>query len=197
MRVVIVAALMAAMFSATAAHADDYPSRPIRMLLPFSAGGGGDTLGRYLAERFRVRLNQPVIVENKPGAGGTIGTHMAAKAPADGYTIAIGGMTTHILAPIVYAHIPYDPIKDFRSLGAIGTSSILMVANNDFPANNLAELKALAKSRTEPNVYKVLEMYADADALSAHGQTEYCQAAGPGIGACLGGRPSIEYLDAV
>ena len=146
------ATLLAALVSAPA-HADDYPSRPIRMLLPFSAGGGGDTLGRILAERFSAELKQPVIVENKPGAGGTIGIASVARSAPDGYTITIGGMTTHILSPSVYKDLPYDPVKSFTSLGAIGNSAIMVIANNDFPANDIAGVKQLEASRAEPVQY--------------------------------------------
>ncbi|CAM4239698.1 Twin-arginine translocation pathway signal [Bordetella tumbae] len=146
------AVMMAGLFISGAVHAD-YPDRPIRMLLPFSAGGGGDTLGRILAERFAAELKQPVIVENKPGAGGTIGIATVARSAPDGYTITIGGMTTHVLSPLVYQNLPYDPIKSFTSLGAIGNSAIIVIANNDFPANNVAELRKLADSRKEPVQY--------------------------------------------
>ena len=145
--------MMLAWLMSGAAHAGDYPDRPIRMLLPFSAGGGGDTLGRILAERFAAELKQPVIVENKPGAGGTIGIATVARSAPDGYTITIGRMTTHVLSPLVYQHLPYDPIKSFTSLGAIGNSAIIVVANNDFPANNVAELRKLADSRKDPVQY--------------------------------------------
>lgn len=145
--------LLSALLLAPAVQAEDYPDRPIRMLLPFSAGGGGDTLGRILAERFSETLKQPVIVENRPGAGGTIGTRAVAQSAADGYTITIGGMSTHVLSPAVYKTLPYDPIKDFTSLGAIGTSSILVIAANDFPANDIASLKALSASRNAPIQY--------------------------------------------
>ena len=147
------AVLLSALFLTPAVHADEYPSQPIRLLLPFSAGGGGDTLGRLLAKHFAAELGQPVVVENRPGAGGTIGTTAVARSPADGYTITIGGMTTHILSPSVYQNLQYDPSKDFRSIGAIGTSAILVIANNDFPASNLAELKALAESQDNPVQY--------------------------------------------
>ncbi|CAM4085975.1 Bug family tripartite tricarboxylate transporter substrate binding protein [Bordetella muralis] len=146
------AAMMAGLLISGAVHAD-YPDRPIRMLLPFSAGGGGDTLGRILAERFAAELKQPVIVENKPGAGGTIGIATVARSAPDGYTITIGGMTTHVLSPLVYQNLSYDPIKSFTSLGAIGNSAIIVIANNDFPANNVAELRKLADSRKEPVQY--------------------------------------------
>jgi tripartite-type tricarboxylate transporter receptor subunit TctC len=143
--------LMAAALSIAtlAAHAQtsDYPTRTIRMLLPFAAGGGGDTLGRLLAERMGKRLGQTIIIENKPGAGGTLGAAVAAQQPPDGYSISIGGMTTHTLAPSIYAKLPYDPIKSFVTIGRIGTSAILMVATNDFPANNLKEFIALAKEK--------------------------------------------------
>jgi len=148
----IAAALLAAI-ACGAAHADDYPDRPIRMLLPFSAGGGGDTLGRILAEQFAAELKQPVVVENKPGAGGTIGIAAVARSAPDGYTITIGGMTTHVLSPSVYKDLPYDPIKSFVSLGAIGNSAIMVIANNDFPADDIAGLRKLAESRQDPVQY--------------------------------------------
>jgi tripartite-type tricarboxylate transporter receptor subunit TctC len=135
------------------AQANDYPDRPIRMLLPFGAGGGGDTLGRLLAERMGKRLGQTIVVENKPGAGGTLGAGVAAQQPPDGYSISIGGMTTHTLAPSIYAKLPYDPIKSFVTVGRIGTSAILMVATNDFPANNLKEFIALAKDKPQTIQY--------------------------------------------
>lgn len=153
MKLSVAAAALLAVLGVGSAHADDYPSRPIRMLLPFSAGGGGDTLGRILAERFAVELKQPVIVENTPGAGGTIGIAAVARSAPDGYTITIGGMTTHILSPSVYKDLQYDPIKSFTSLGAIGNSAIMIVANNDFPANDLEQLKKLAATRKDPVQY--------------------------------------------
>lgn len=153
MKHVLLPMLLSAVLVAPAAQAQDYPDHPVRMLLPFSAGGGGDTLGRILAERFSAELKQPVIVENKPGAGGTIGIHTVARSAPDGYTITIGGMSTHVLSPSVYKDLPYDPVKDFVSLGAIGTSSILVIAANDFPANDIAGLRALAASRKDPIQY--------------------------------------------
>jgi len=123
------------------------------MLLPFSAGGGGDILGRIIAEQFASQLGTPVVVENKPGAGGTIGIADVARAKPDGYTITIGGMTTHVLSPHVYTKIAYDPVKDFTSLGVIGSSSIVMIANKDFPASNLADVKSLNDSRKESLQY--------------------------------------------
>ena len=118
-------ALASVACSARAEDAADYPSKKIKMLLPFGAGGGGDVLGRLLADRMGKRLGQTIYVENRTGAAGTIGAQQAATSPPDGYTITIGGMTTHVLAPAVYPNLPYDPIKDFTTIGRIGTSSIL------------------------------------------------------------------------
>ena len=143
----VLAAACAVATAQPAAAIADYPSRPVHLLLPFSAGGGGDVLGRLLADRMGKRLNQPFVVDNKPGAAGTIGTHTVATSPADGYTITIGGMSTHTLAPATYPKLPYDPLKDFATIGRIGTSAIVMVAAKDFPANNIKEFVALAKAK--------------------------------------------------
>jgi tripartite-type tricarboxylate transporter receptor subunit TctC len=139
-----VLALASMAYPAHAEDAADYPSRKIKMLLPFGAGGGGDVLGRLLADRMGKRLGQTIYVENRTGAAGTIGAQQAATSPPDGYTITIGGMTTHVLAPAVYPSLPYDPIKDFTTIGRIGTSSILLVAANDFAANDLRGLTICA-----------------------------------------------------
>ncbi|OWT73568.1 MULTISPECIES: tripartite tricarboxylate transporter substrate binding protein [unclassified Achromobacter] len=135
------------------ARADDYPTHPITLVLPFAAGGGGDVLGRVLAEYFGKQLGQPLIVENRPGAGGVIGTQYVARAKPDGYTITIGGMTTHLLAPITNPSVQYNPLKDFVPIGGIGNSPIVMLAANDFPANDIKELKALQAKRKQSLQY--------------------------------------------
>src|SRR6187551_1076341 len=144
----MVLSLLALASVACSAHAEDaadYPSKKIKMLLPFGAGGGGDVLGRLLADKMGNHLGQTIYVENRTGAAGTIGAQQAAGSPPDGYTITIGGMTTHVLAPAVYPSLPYDPIKDFTTIGRIGTSSILLVATNDFAASDIAGLTKMAK----------------------------------------------------
>lgn len=130
----------------------DFPSRKIRMLLPFAAGGGGDVIGRLLADKMGKRLGQTIFIENRTGAAGTIGTQQVAASPPDGYTITIGGMTTHVLAPASYASLPYDAIKDFTTIGRIGTSSILLVATNDFAADDLRGLTEMSK-KGDPILY--------------------------------------------
>lgn len=145
--IMIALPLLVSLLGTLPARSEDavaYPSRKIRMLLPFAAGGGGDVLGRLLADRMGSRLGQTIFIENRTGAAGTIGTQQVALAPPDGYTITIGGMTTHVLAAAIYPKLPYDPIKDFTTIGRIGKSSILLVAIPDFPANDIKQLKMLS-----------------------------------------------------
>src|SRR3569833_1154064 len=104
------------------------PTHKIRMLLPYAAGGGGDVVGRLLADRMGKTLGQSIYIENHTGAAGALGTQMVATSPNDGYTITVGGMTTHVLAPAIYPKLSYDPIKDFTTIGRVGTSSIMLVA---------------------------------------------------------------------
>ncbi|MEW6151607.1 MAG: Bug family tripartite tricarboxylate transporter substrate binding protein [Bradyrhizobium sp.] len=147
--------LFASLIMAAPARAEDpasYPTRKIRMLLPYAAGGGGDVVGRLLADSMGKALGQSIYVENHTGAAGTLGTKMVATAANDGYTITLGGMTTHVLAPAIYPKLPYDPIKDFTTIGRVGTSSIMLVATKNFAANDVKGLVALAK-KGEPIQY--------------------------------------------
>lgn len=139
--------------SAATAQPNDYPARPIKLLLPLSAGSGGDTIGRMLAESMAKKLNGSIYVDNRIGAGGTIGAAQVAKSPSDGYTITMGGMTSHIIAPAVYAKLPYDPVTDFSQIGRVGTAGVVVVSALDFPAKNLKELVAKSKSLDKPLQY--------------------------------------------
>lgn len=141
------AALLAC--AALPAAAQDYPSRPVRMIAPYAAGTGADVIARLLADGMGRQLKQTVYVENRTGASGTIGTQVLAAAPPDGYSISLGGMTTHTMAPIIFPKLPYDPIKDFAVIGRVGVSSIVLLANKSFPANNIKELVALVKTRPD------------------------------------------------
>ena len=122
-------------------RAQDYPARPITMIVPFPPGGPNDTLGRLMAERMRTSLGQPVIVENVSGANGTIGVGRVARAAADGYTIGVGTWATHVVNPAIYA-LPYDTVKDFEPLVLLATSAPLLAGKLTLPANNLKELIA-------------------------------------------------------
>ena len=142
---IVAAGIGLAAFAANAQS--DYPNHPIRFVLVSSAGGGGDAIARMISDKMAPMIKGSFFIDNKPGAGGAIATEIVAKAPADGYTILLGGYTTHVLLPTVNPKLPYNPVKDFMPVGQIGTASILFVATNDFPANNLKEFIALAKSK--------------------------------------------------
>ena len=130
------------------AAAQDYPARPITMIVPFPAGGATDTLARYLAERMRPILGQPVIIENVAGAAGSIGVGRAVRAPADGYTLSIGTSTTHMLTGGLYA-LPFDLVKDLEPIIEIGSEPLLIVGKNDLPAEDLAGLIAYLKANPD------------------------------------------------
>jgi len=146
MRMLLAATLLAAAaMPAAAENAADYPSRPIKFISISAAGSGGDVLSRMITDKMAPILKSTFVIENRPGASGAIATEMLAKAAPDGYTIGIGGATTHVLLAASGAKINYDPVKSFAPIGQIGTASILLVAANDFPANNARELVALSK----------------------------------------------------
>jgi tripartite-type tricarboxylate transporter receptor subunit TctC len=126
-------------------HADDYPSRPIRVIVPFSPGGAVDGPMRLIAQELGKRLGQPVVVENKPGAGATIGTDVVAKAPADGYTLLLASQTNAISATL-YSKLPFDPIGDFVPVTLIGREPGVVVVNPSVPAKTLQEFIAYVKA---------------------------------------------------
>ena len=145
MRRLLTTALAALAFAAQAQAPADYPTRPIRFVLISAAGSGGDTLGRLLADKMAPLVKGSFVMDNKPGAGGAIATDAVAKAAPDGYTIGLGGATTHVLLPASNPKLSYNSVRDFAPIGQVGTASILLIATNDFPANNVKELVALAK----------------------------------------------------
>lgn len=123
-----------------------WPQRPLRLVIPFAAGGGTDVLGRLLAQRMAEGLGQPVVVDNKPGAGGSVGTADVAKAAPDGYTILMGSSSTHGINPGLYERLPYDPIGDFAPVGQIATNKFVMAVPADSPANTLPEFLAMMRA---------------------------------------------------
>lgn len=134
-------------------YAETFPERPIRLILPASAGGGGDAFGRMLADRIGKRLRQSIVVENNPGASGTIGMSQLAHAKPDGYTIGLGTFSSIALAPTVFPTLPYNPNTDFTTLARVGTAPIILVVRNDFPAKTLKEFEVLARKSAEPVQY--------------------------------------------
>jgi tripartite-type tricarboxylate transporter receptor subunit TctC len=128
------------------AHAQAWPSKPIRYVVPFAAGGSTDIMGRTIAEKLSVALGQPVVVENKPGAGGGLGAAEVAKAAPDGYTIMGGTISTHAINASLYKDLPYDPVKDFVAITLIARVPNMLVVNNDVKAKDVAELIKLMKA---------------------------------------------------
>ena len=130
--------------AAMAAQAE-YPERPLRIVVPFPPGGGVDIPARAIATPLSALLRQPVVVENRPGAGGAVGAASVAKAPADGYTILMGSSSTLSVGPSLYTSLPYDPVRDFTAVGMIEQKAYVLVAHPALPARSVKELVALAK----------------------------------------------------
>ena len=131
--------------------AGDYPEQPMRIVVPFAAGGGTDVMGRMFAQKLADAWKVPVLVENRPGAGGTLGSTAVARAPADGYTVLLGSISTHAISPGIYAKLDYDPVKDFEAVARAGTTPFVMTVHPGVSANTVGELIALA--RANPKKY--------------------------------------------
>jgi tripartite-type tricarboxylate transporter receptor subunit TctC len=128
------------------AQAQPYPAKPIRFVVPYPAGGPLDTVARLLGYKVSKSVHQPVIVDNKPGAGGNIGADAVAKSPPDGYTILMGAVATHAINPTLYASIPYDPIRDFIPVTEVASTPNVLVLNPSIPASRVREFIAYAKA---------------------------------------------------
>ena len=135
-------------FATLAAHANAqaWPSKPIKWVVPFAPGGTTDILARVVGEKLAIALGQPVIIENKPGAGGGLGAEFTAKAAPDGYTIMGGTISTHAINASLYAKLPYDPIRDFVAITLIARVPNMLVINPSVPAGNVKELIVLLKA---------------------------------------------------
>lgn len=147
----VVALLFAACFpggttAASAQPAGSYPDRPIRLVVPWPAGGSSDATARIVGTKLAESMGQPVIVDNRAGASGIIGTDFVAKAPKDGYTL-LWAISNHITNPMLYKQVPYDPMKDFEPVAVIGYTPFMLVANPDLPVKNVKELVGYAMAR--------------------------------------------------
>ncbi len=129
------------------AIAQDYPTRPIKIVVPQSAGGGADILARTVAQKLSEAWGQSVVVDNRPGAAGIIGTELVAKAPPDGYTLVMGAISTHAINRALYKTLPYDPVKDFAPVALVASAPLLVVVHPSVPVNSMRELIALAKAK--------------------------------------------------
>jgi len=139
-------ALLSLAAATASAQTPAYPTKPIRWVVPFAPGGTTDILARTVGEKLAIALGQPVIIENKPGAGGGLGATYTAKAAPDGYTIMGGTISTHAINASLYKDLQYDPVKDFVPIMLIARVPNLLVINPKIPANNVAELIALMKA---------------------------------------------------
>jgi len=124
----------------------DYPTRPVRLIVPYPPGGGNDTLARLFGQKLTERWNQQVVIDNRPGAGTTIGAQLAARAAPDGYTLLLSSIATHALAPALYSKPGYDPIKDFAPITILAVAPTLCVAAPSFASKTIQELIAAAKA---------------------------------------------------
>jgi tripartite-type tricarboxylate transporter receptor subunit TctC len=142
-------AALAAM-AALAAHAQDFPHKPLRLVVPFAPGGVADNSARVVAEPLSQRLGQQVVVENRPGASGNIGTQQVAQSAADGYTLLLGFDGTMVINPHVFPKIPFDTLKDFAPVTKLGDATLILVAHPSLPAKTLQEVIQLAKTKPLP-----------------------------------------------
>ncbi len=145
LRTVALAAL--ALAASAVCLAQPYPAKPVKVIVPFTAGSATDILARVMADRFSKSLGQPFVVENKPGAGGIVGTEQAKVAPPDGYTLIMAGSGPFGINPGIYSHLPYDPVKDFELIGNIGLTPQCIVVGSQVPYKTLKDFVAAAKSK--------------------------------------------------
>jgi tripartite-type tricarboxylate transporter receptor subunit TctC len=146
--VAVLAALGIGGFIGGLARAEDYPSRPITLIVPFPAGGATDTLARFLAENMRAKLGQPIVIENVGGAAGSLGVTRAVRSASDGYTLSIGTSTTHMLTGGLYK-LPFDLLRDLEPIILIGSEPLLIVGKKSFPADDLKGLIAWLKANPD------------------------------------------------
>nr|WP_223986841.1 tripartite tricarboxylate transporter substrate binding protein [Cupriavidus pampae] len=133
------------MLAAAPTFADTFPSKPIRLIVPFPASGATDLLARAIAQKVGADMGQQIVVDNRPGAGGAIGSDMAAKAPADGYTLLIATSSTHSIGPYINSKLPYNTETDFTPIGQVAIATNILVVPNTLPAKNVKELVDYAK----------------------------------------------------
>lgn len=135
--------------SASAQDASNWPQKPVKWLVPFAPGGNTDLIARTLAEPLSKKLGQPIVVENRPGAGGTLATSEVAVAEPDGYTMQIGDISTHAISPLIYADLTYDAVAGFKPVIQITSVPLLLVVNPEVPAKTVGELVEMAKADPE------------------------------------------------
>jgi len=144
---VLAAGLLLAAVPCSALAADTYPTKPVRLIVAFPPGGSTDIIARLVGQKLSERLGQQVIIDNRGGAGGMIGTELAARSIPDGYTLTMGTTSTHVIAPAAYPNVKYDPIKDFTPITLVASTPYLLVVHPSVPAKTLKDFVALMKSQ--------------------------------------------------
>jgi tripartite-type tricarboxylate transporter receptor subunit TctC len=134
-------------------RADEWPSRPIQMIVPFGAGGAADIVARLVGDKLAAALGQPVVIEDKPGAGGNIGAGLVARANPDGYTLLMSGSPTHSVGPYLYKDLSYDPMRDLPPVAMIAVAPNLLVVNSALPVKSVSDLVALARAKPHTVTY--------------------------------------------
>ena len=145
--IAILAVCLAAAFGSHAAAQSSYPAKTIRLIVPFPPGGSVDPIARMIGQKLTERWGQQVVVDNRPGSNGTIGTDILAKSPPDGYTLIHLGASTHAVNAVLMRHLPYDSVKDFAPVATVQRSNYVLVVHPALPVRNLKELIELARSR--------------------------------------------------
>jgi tripartite-type tricarboxylate transporter receptor subunit TctC len=128
-------------------NAQDWPARPVKIIVPFGPGGSADTLGRLVAQKLSDQLKESFVIENRGGAGGAVGSELTARASPDGYTLVVSGIASHVIAPLLPQGTPYDPMKDFSHIALFGGPPAVLAVNPQLPAKNLKDFVALAKAK--------------------------------------------------
>jgi tripartite-type tricarboxylate transporter receptor subunit TctC len=144
---------LAALFAAGAALAQAWPAKPVRVIVPFAAGGTADMLGRVTAKKLAESLRESFVVENRPGAGGALGSEIAARSAPDGYVLLVSGVASHVLAPALPRGVPYDPLRDFTHIALFGGPPSVLIINPGVPAKNLQEFVELLKANPKKYSY--------------------------------------------
>jgi len=172
------------LFCATQAFAQEYPAKPIRIVVPFPPGGSTDVIGRRIAEKFQASMGQPVLVENKPGAGGAVGAEMVAKSPADGYTLLIGVTGSNGVSYSLNPKLPYQP-KDFDPVSLVVSAPLTIVVNPSVPAKNLKELVALNQALNHGTPGNGTSMHLTAEMFNLTAHTKFVHVPYKGTAAAL------------
>jgi tripartite-type tricarboxylate transporter receptor subunit TctC len=149
----LLAALVVSVISLADAAERAYPTKPIRLIVPYAPGGGNDTMARAIGGKLTEAWGQQVIIDNRPGANGLLAGEIAAKAAPDGYTLFMANIGSHAINPALYRNVPYDPVKDFAPVSLLGTTANVLVVHPSTPVKNLQELISLAKTKSGQITY--------------------------------------------